>query len=111
MGTDKLETNPIHLGMYPGNIFFNFMGDTPMYRGDFIQFETVFSYQNPKKSSFFDIYPSPVGTDKLETNPIHLGMYPGNIFLNFMGDTPMYRGISFNLRLFSHTKTPKIVIF
>ena len=54
-----------------------------------------------QKSSFFEIYPSPVGTDQSDSNPIHLEMYTGNIIFNFMGDIPRYWGIWSNLRPFS----------
>ena len=54
-----------------------------------------------QKSSFFEIYPSPVGTDQSESNPIHLEMYTGNIIFNFMGDILRYWGIWSNLRTFS----------
>ena len=60
--------------------------------GDLAQFEALFISQKPKKSSFFEIYPSPVGTDQSESNPIHLEMYTGNIIFNFMGDIPRYWG-------------------
>ena len=89
MGTDQSESNPIHLEMYTRNIIFNFMGDIPRYRGDLVQFETLFISQ---KLSFFEIYPLPVGTDQSESNPIHLEMYTRNIIFNFMGDIPRYRG-------------------
>ena len=39
----------------------------------------LFPHTKTPKIVFFEIYPSPVGTDKLETNCIHLGMYSGNI--------------------------------
>ena len=54
-----------------------------------------------QKSSFFEIYPSPVGTDQSDSNPSHLEMYTGNIIFNFMGDIPRYWGIWSNLRPFS----------
>ena len=92
VGTDQSESNPIHLKMYTGNIIFNFMGNIPRYWGDLIQFEALFMRQKPKKSSLFDIYPSPVGTDQSESNPIHLKMYTGNIIFNFMGNIPRYWG-------------------
>ena len=45
------------------------------------------SAKNPK-IVIFEIYPSPVGTDQSESNPIHLEMYTGNIIFNFVGDMP-----------------------
>ena len=92
MGTDQSESNPIPLEIYTGNIIFNFMGDIPRHWGDLVQFEALFISQKPKKSSFFEIYPSPVGTDQSESNPIPLEIYTGNIIFNFMGDIPRYWG-------------------
>ena len=72
------------------------------------------SFHQPKtqKSSFFEIYPSPVGTDQSESNPIHLEMYTGNIIFNSMGDIPRYwGGFGPIWGHFHQPKNPKIVIF
>ena len=91
MGTDQSESNPIHLEIYTGNIIFNFMGDIPRHWGIWSNLRP-FSSPKTQKSSFFEIYPSPVGTDQSESNPILLEMYTGNIIFNFMGDIPRHWG-------------------
>ena len=77
LGTDDLESNPIHLGMYTGNMIFHFMDDIPMYREGLDQFKDVLMNENPKNCCFLTFTLHLWCTDESESNHIDFYMISG----------------------------------